>query len=169
MIDARQERLDWTLITNEPINVFEDAYRVVGWYECRWIIEKYHKGMKTGCRVESLQFTSDDRLQPTIALISVVTLTLLSLRQASRRADAKTRPARMVIDESYVEILSLWRHKTIKRNWTVHEFYMALAHPGGHQNRKHDHPPGWQVIWEGWKELLPMTIGYQAAKKCDNT
>jgi hypothetical protein len=107
MIDARQERLDWTLITNEPINVFEDAYRVVGWYECRWIIEEYHKGMKTGCRVESLQFTSDDRLQPTIALISVVTLTLLSLRQASRRADAKTRPARMVIDESYVEILSL--------------------------------------------------------------
>jgi hypothetical protein len=45
----------------------------------------------------------------------------------------------------------------------VHEFYMALARLGGHQNRKGDHPPGWQVIWEGWKELVPMVIGYEVA------
>jgi len=159
-----QERLEWTLLTNEPVRSFEDAYRVVGWYECRWIIEEYHKGMKTGCRVESPQFTSEDRLQPAIALLSVVALTLLQLRQASRRADAKTRKATTVIGESYVEVLSLWRHKEIRRDWTVHEFYYALARLGGHQNRKHDHPPGWQVLWEGWKELLPMVLGYNVAK-----
>jgi hypothetical protein len=50
----------------------------------------------------------------------------------------------------------LWRHKKVKLDWMVHDFYYALARLGGHQNRKHDHPPGWQVIWEGWKELLPM-------------
>ncbi len=159
-----QERLEWVLITNEPVRSFDDAYRVVGWYECRWIIEEYHKGMKTGCRIEGLQFTSEDRLQPAIALLSVVTLTLLQLRQASRRPDAKTRKATSVIGVSYVEVLSMWRHKKIKRDWTVHDFYYALARLGGHQNRKHDHPPGWQVIWEGWKELLPMVIGYNVAK-----
>jgi len=159
-----QERLEWTLITNEPVRSFADAYRVVGWYECRWIIEEYHKGMKTGCRVESPQFTSESRLQPAIALLSVVTLTLLQLRQASRRPDAKTRKATTVISASYVEVLSMWRHKKITRDWTVHDFYFALARLGGHQNRKHDHPPGWQVIWEGWKELLPMVIGYDVAK-----
>jgi hypothetical protein len=168
-----QERLEWMLLTNEPVRSFEDAYRVVGWYECRWIIEEYHKGMKTGCRVESPQFTSEDRLQPAIALLSVVTLTLLQLRQASRRPDATTRKATTVIGVSYVEVLSLWRHKKIKRDWTVHEFYYALARLGGHQNRKHDHPPGWQVIWEGWKELLPMVLGYDVAKskykKCGQT
>lgn len=159
-----QERLEWMLLTNEPVRSFDDAYRVVGWYECRWIIEEYHKGMKTGCCVESPQFTSEDRLQPAIALLSVVTLTLLQLRQASRRPDAKTRKATTVIGESYVEVLSLWRHKKIQRDWTVHDFYYALARLGGHQNRKHDHPPGWQVIWEGWKELLPMVLGYDVAK-----
>ena len=46
-----QERLEWTLLTNHPIETFEDAYQVVGWYG-RWIIEEYHKGMKTGCRIE---------------------------------------------------------------------------------------------------------------------
>jgi hypothetical protein len=159
-----QERLEWVLLTNEPVRSFADAYRVVGWYECRWIIEEYHKGVKTGCRIESPQFTSEDRLQPAIALLSVVTLTLLQLRDASRRPDAKTRRATTVISPLYVEVLSLWRHKKVKLDWTVHDFYYALARLGGHQNRKHDHPPGWQVIWEGWKELLPMVTGYDVAK-----
>jgi len=159
-----QERLEWMLLTNEPVRSFADAYRVVGWYECRWIIEEYHKGMKTGCRVESPQFTSEDRLQPAIALLSVVTLTLLQLRDASRRPDAKTRRAMTAISPLYVEVLSLWRHKRVKLDWSVHDFYYALARLGGHQNRKHDHPPGWQVIWEGWKELLPMVTGYDVAK-----
>jgi hypothetical protein len=34
--------LEWFLLTNEPVTTFEDAYRVVGWYECRWIIETNH-------------------------------------------------------------------------------------------------------------------------------
>ena len=165
-----QERLEWVLLTNEPIRSFVDAYRVVGWYECRWIIEEYHKGMKTGCRIESPQFTAEDRLQPAIAVLSVVTLTLLQLRDASRRSDAKTRAAKTIISPLYVEVLSLWRHKQVKLDWTVHDFYYALARLGGHQNRKNDHRPGWQVIWEGWKELLPMVTGYDAAqhqyKKC---
>lgn len=168
-----QERLEWILMTNEPVECFESAYRVVGWYECRWIIEEYHKGMKTGCRTEDLQFTSEDRLQPTIALLSVITLTLLQWRQASRRPDAKTRKATTVIDRSYVEVLSMWRHKKINTDWTVHDFYYALARLGGHQNRKNDHPPGWQVLWEGWKELLPMAVGYDVARtksqKCGET
>lgn len=159
-----QERLEWILITNELVYSFEDAYRVVGWYECRWIIEEYHKGLKTGCRIESPQFTSEERLQPAIAVLSVVTLTLLQLRDASRRPDATTRRATTVISPLYVEVLSLWRHKKVKLDWTVHDFYYALARLGGHQNRKHDHRPGWQVIWEGWKELLPMVTGYDVAK-----
>jgi hypothetical protein len=159
-----QERLEWFLITNEPVWTFEDGYRVVGWYECRWIVEEYHKGLKTGCRIESPQFTSEDRLEPTIAVLSVVTLTLLQLRDASRRPDAKTRKATTVISPLYVEVLSLWRHKQVKLDWTVHDFYYALARLGGHQNRKNDHPPGWQVLWEGWKELLPMVTGYDVAK-----
>ena len=159
-----QERLEWILLTNEPINSFTAAYRVVGWYECRWIIEEFHKGMKTGCRVESPQFTREERLQPAIALLSIVTLTLLQLRDASRRPEAKTCTATEVISESYIEVLSMWRHKQVRLDWTVHEFYYALARLGGHQNRKHDHPPGCQVLWEGWKELLPMITGYNVAK-----
>ena len=164
-----QERLEWFLLTNEPVSTFEDAYRVVGWYECRWIIEEYHKGMKTGCRIESPQFTTEARLQPAIALISVITLTLLSMRDASRRPDAKERKARQIISADYIAVLSAWRHGKIKKDWSIHDFYFALARLGGHQNRKNDHPPGWQVLWEGWKELQAMLCGadvIKTLKKC---
>jgi hypothetical protein len=167
-----EERLEWFLLTNEPLRTFEDAYRVVGWYECRWIIEEYHKGMKTGCKIESPQFTMEESLQPAIALISIVTLTLLSMRDASRRTNAKQRKATEIISKDYVAVLSVWRHGAIKANWSIHEFYYALARLGGHQNRKNDHPPGWQVLWEGWKELQAMLCGYDAMKtikRCGNT
>jgi hypothetical protein len=39
---AGEERLEWFLLTNEPVLDFDDAYRVVGWYECRWIVETNH-------------------------------------------------------------------------------------------------------------------------------
>lgn len=164
-----QERLEWFLITNEPVLTFEDAYRVVGWYECRWIIEEYHKGTKTGCKIESPQFTTEERLQPAIALLSIVTLTLLAMRDASRRPDAKTRKATEIISHDYVTVLSGWRHGTVRIDWSIHDFYYALARLGGHQNRKNDHAPGWQTIWEGWKELQAMVCGADVAyllEKC---
>lgn len=161
---AGQERLEWILLTNERVASFTAAYRVVGWYECRWIVEEFHKAMKTGCRVESPQFTSEDRLQPCIALLSIVAITLLQLRDASRRWDAKERAATEVVSPTYVEVLSHWRHKKVKLDWSVHDFFYALARLGGHLNRKNDSQPGWQVLWEGWKELLPMANGYDIAK-----
>lgn len=160
-----QERLEWFLITNEPVECFADAYRVVGWYECRWIVEEYHKGKKTGCQIESPQFTSEARLQPAIALLSIVTLTLLSMRDASRRKDANIRPVTDLIDADYVAVLSAWRHGQIRKDWSIHDFYYALARLGGHQNRRRDHPPGWQTIWNGWADLQAMVTGVDAMKQ----
>ena len=162
---AGQKRLEWFLLTNHPVRTFEEAYQVVSWYERRWIIEEYHKGLKTGCQIESPQFTAEERLEPAIALISIVTLTLLSLRDAGRRADAKQRKATEVINRDYVEVLSLWRHGKARFDWTLHEFVWAMARLGGHQNRKNDHPPGWQILWRGWTELQAMICGFDAAKQ----
>jgi hypothetical protein len=163
-----EKPIEWLLLTNEPVSTLADAQRVVEWYERRWIIEEYHKGMKTGCGIEDLQFTAVERLEPAIALLSAVALTLLNLRDASRRPDAHTRRATTVVAEEYVEVLSLWRHRKIRLGWTIHDFFYALARLGGHQNRKRDHRPGWLVLWRGWSKLQLMLDGYHAAqhKKC---
>ena len=151
------EPLEWILLTNVPVVTRADALERVGWYEARWVVEEFHKAMKTGCGVETLQLTAEDRLQPAIAIVSVVATHLLNLRDASRRADAATRPATALFAASWVRILSLWRYREVRLDLTVHEFFHALARMGGHQNRKHDHPPGWLVLWRGWTKLQAMT------------
>ncbi len=154
--------LEWILVTNVPTTTNAEADTRVTWYESRWVIEEYHKAKKTGCGIETLQFTSSQALEPMIALLSVVAITLLNLREASRRPDAKERPATDFVDAEYVEVLSAWRHDTVKPNWSVHDFFFALARLGGHQNRKNDRRPGWLVLWRGWMALQHMVAGATA-------
>ena len=73
---AGQKRLEWSLLTNHPVNTFDDVYKVVCRYEKRWVLEKYHKCLKTGMGIESFQFTSTDRLEPAIALTSIIAIAL---------------------------------------------------------------------------------------------
>lgn len=162
---AGEKPIEWLLLTNEPVSQFEEAWRVTTWYECRWIVEEYHKGMKTGCDVEELQFTAVERLQPAIALLSAVALTLLDLRDASRRDDAKTRAATTVVSHDYVAVLTAWWYGEVRPKISVHDFYYALARLGGHQNRTHDKRPGWLVLWRGWLKLQAMLDGYLAAQR----
>ena len=162
---AGEKAIEWMLLTNEPVRTIEDARRVIGWYERRWIVEEYHKAQKTGCRIEDMQFTTTARLEPAIALLSVLAVTLLNLRDASRRPDAKTRRATTILAADYVKVLSLWRYQEIRLDLTVHEFFYALGRLGGHQNRKSDHPPGWLVLYRGWTKLQAMLDGYDAANR----
>jgi hypothetical protein len=162
---SNEKPIEWLLLTNEVVQRFEDAWRVTGWYEGRWIVEEYHKGQKTGVGIEQLQFTATERLEPAIALLSAVALTLLDLRDASRRADAKTRPAVSIVNRDYVAVLTAWRYGSPRFNISVHEYYYALARLGGHQNRKHDKSPGWLVLWRGWMKLQAMLDGYLVAQR----
>jgi hypothetical protein len=161
----REKPIEWLLLTNEPVTTLDDAWRVIAWYERRWIIEEYHKAKKTGCQIEDLQFTSTQRLEPAIALLSVVAITLLNLRAAARQPDAKERQATELFAPEYVEVLSAWRYQTPRHDLTIHEFFFALARLGGHQNRKRDHRPGWLVLWRGWTKLQAMLEGYEAAQR----
>jgi hypothetical protein len=166
-----EDAIEWTLLTNEHVETFDDARRVIGWYERRWVVEEFHKAQKTGCRIEEMQFTTTARLEPAIALQSVVAVTLLNLREANRRADAQTRRADTLVSCDYVEVLSLKRYGQVRGDLTVHEFFLALARLGGHQNRKCDGNPGWLVLWRGWMKLQAMLDGYHAAqrKTCGKT
>jgi hypothetical protein len=169
-----EELLEWILMTNVAVEDVADARERIGWYQKRPIIEEYHKGMKTGCAIESMQFETIARLEPAIAVISAVTTTLLRLRDAARAADADTRPATEVIDAEYVGVLSDYYGKRLGPTPSVRKFYMHVARLGGHQNRKCDGMPGWITLWRGWMKLQSMVDGHRAAlssikSKCGKT
>lgn len=157
------EPLEWLLLTNVPVTTEADAWERVDWYGCRWVLEEYHKAQKTGCGIETLQFGSAQALEPMIALLAVIAVTLLKLRDAARRPDAKERRAEEVVDPRYVKVLSAGRLGQPKPDWSIHDFFMALARLGGHQNRKRDHRPGWVVLWKGWMALQHMVDGAESA------
>ena len=43
------ENIEWILFTRSPITSLEDALEIVTIYRHRWLIEEYHKCLKTGC------------------------------------------------------------------------------------------------------------------------
>jgi hypothetical protein len=159
-----EQPLEWILLTNGPIRTIEEARECIGGYERRWIVEEYHKGMKTGCGIESLQRENLARLEPAIALISAVATTLLRRRDAARAPDAETRPAAAVVDPVYVEVLAAHYGKRVGPRPMVKAFYMHVARLGGRQNRKGDGFPGWITLWRGWMKLQSMVDGCQAAR-----
>ena len=158
---AGVEPLEWLLLTNVAVEHFEHACQRVEWYARRWIIEEYHKCQKTGCDIQSPQFEYEARLQPVLAILSVVALWLLQLRDAGRAPDAESRPAREIVPQSHVEVLSAWRFQTVC-DLSVKQFLYALARLGGHQNRKRDGNPGWLTLWRGWTKLDLMVQGARA-------
>src|SRR5205814_1141637 len=78
------EPLEWVLLTDLPADTFDRASERVDWYERRPVVEDLHKGMKTGCGVETVQFEKPQHLEPYIALVSVAAAVLLGMRQAAR-------------------------------------------------------------------------------------
>jgi hypothetical protein len=160
---AGEKPLEWVLLTNVPTETFAQAAERAGWYARRPVIEEYHKGQKTGCGIELPQFTDESRLQPVIALLSVVAVQLLALRDAARRPEAEQRPAADLVPAEYVRVLSGWRWQgSPDRPTTAREFLLAVARLGGHLNRKSDGLPGWLTIWRGWMALHHMVLGARA-------
>lgn len=159
------EPLEWILLSNVSVETAEDARERVRWYESRFVIEEYHKGMKTGCGIEQLQLTQIRRLEPAIGVLSVLTTTLLDLRDAARAPDADTRPAIKVVSADYAEVLVKHYPQRLPGFVSVKAFYMHVARLGGHQNRKCDGFPGWLTLWRGWMKLESMVKGYRLAKR----
>ena len=42
---------------------------------------------------------------------------------------------------------------------------LLVAILGGYQNRKHDPPPGHQIMWRGYERMSIATLGYRLAEK----
>lgn len=141
----------WILLTSLPVKSFQDAWDIVEAYEHRWLIEEYHKVMKSGCGLEEHALKTADRLEPLIGLISVIGTRLLQLKLVGRnQPEAK---ATTHVPSSWMTCLKIARPKCNLTNMTVYGFFRELAKLGGFLARKGDGEPGWQTIWRGHQKL----------------
>ena len=161
------EPIQWILYTSLPVNTFAEAWQVVEYYESRWLIEEYHKALKTGCAVTRHELRTAKRLEALVGLLSVVAVRLLALKSVAR-TDAD-RPATQVVPALWLHMLKAAR-KNLRRvhDLTVYQFYRELAKLGGFLGRKHDGEPGWITIWRGWEKLNTLVRGAQLTQKIRN-
>ena len=157
------EQVEWVLLTSLPVASFDDAWRILGYYEKRWLIEEYHKALKTGCRVERRQLQSKEGLERITALLSVVAVRLLQLKSAARTNPAC--PARHLVPLPWIKMLLAVRKRSkLTVAMTIREFYREVAKLGGFLGRKSDGEPGWITIWRGWQKLYMFIHGAELAQ-----
>lgn len=150
-----QEPLNWYLLTSVKVTSFEDALNIIRWYKYRWIIEEYHKCIKTGCKVELKQLKSAFRIENFLAIAGIIAVKLLQIRDLMRVMPNEL--ASKVVDPLSLKMIKNY-HK-IQKDITVKEYYTLVAKIGGFLNRKSDGDPGWQTLWKGQLQLFWMVEG----------
>lgn len=154
-----QARLEWVLYSMLPVETLADALMVVGYYRLRWLIEEWHKAIKTGTRIRSRQLEDADRLKPLIGVSAVEAVRLIQIKTVARAEPE--RAAEEVVPRKYVRMLRVALKKKMEIK-TVRDFFRGVARLGGFLGRKRDGEPGWQTIWLGWEKLSLMIRGADA-------
>ena len=155
------EPLEWILLCDGPVTTLAQAQECALQYASRWLVEDFHKALKTGLGVERLQLKSAARLFPATAMMSVVALRLVGLREQVRRQPQ--RPADEAgLDKLTLAVLRRTAHHPIQ---TVADVALAIGRLGGHLNRHHDGLPGWQTLWRGMQILELLVDGVRLSRK----
>jgi hypothetical protein len=152
--------VQWVIHTSETVSTFEDAWRILEYYEARWAVEEFHKCLKTGCQLESRLYTQATSLEAVAGMFSVLAVRLLQLKSVARREP--NLAAEEIVPLTWLKMLRALRQKPI---YTVRDFFRHLAGLGGFLMRKRDGEPGWITIWRGLTKLLLCMRGARAERQ----
>jgi len=154
--------IHWVLLTSWPCGSEAEVMRVVKAYARRWLIEEYHKALKTGTGIEDSQLERAQRIEALLGILAVVAVRLLN-----RKLLATTRPEepvdRQEVGEATLAILEA-SFGLRPGGWTNRQVLRCIARLGGFIGRKGDGEPGWITIWRGWQRLEPMLQGFALAR-----
>lgn len=171
-IDAPEgeKPIHWVLLTSLPVTTIAEAQQIVTWYSYRWLIERFHFVLKSGCKMEDSQLRSEDRLERLLAVYSIVAWRLLRLTYQARITPDV--PCTAVLSEVEWQALYLFtqRSKRLpKQPPTLRQAVRWIAQLGGFLGRRGDGEPGVKVLWRGWTRLQDIVETYtllQSPQRC---
>lgn len=150
--------LEWRLLTNRDVPDLEAAATLIDWYRARWEIEIFFNTLKSGCRVESLQLASMERIERALALYLVVSWRIGQLMRLGRACpdwDAELLLSR----EEWQAAWILARKPVPQQTPTLREAVRMIARQGGFLGRKGDGEPGVKAIWNGLQKIAACVLG----------
>jgi len=156
--------IEWMLLTSLPIETYEAAQSVIGWYCARWEIEIYFRVLKQGCQIEALKLETDKRLLNCIGIYLVIAWRIHTITMQSRE-----RPdicCNILFSEQEWKTIYLMqkKKKPPTKPPTLREISRMLAQLGGFLARKGDGEPGVKNIWRGYRALKNYVDALELAK-----
>lgn len=161
-----KDGIHWKLLTTLTINNAEQAKQCMRWYSYRWLIERFHYVLKSGCGIEALQLKKVESLMKAVAVYSLAAFNIMQLTYQSRQTPEISCEA--VLKRRQWEALYMLKFKTSKlpkQTPTLQEATRWLAQMGGYLGRKSDGPPGLKTVWLGYESLLQAVALYEIINK----
>lgn len=148
---AGEEAVHWLVLTSLATPTVEQAQQIVTWYTYRWLIERFHYVLKSGCKLEERQLREEKRLERLLAVYSLVAWKLLWLTYLARQTPDV--PCTVSLQPFEWQALYAFIHRTQRLPTappTLHQAVRWIAQLGGFLGRKGDGEPGVKVLWRGW-------------------
>lgn len=153
--------ISWLLLTSRPVATLEEALRILDLYRRRWDIEVFHRVLKTGCRVESVQLKDTAAAIKALAIYTVIAWRILYLTRLGR--ECPDLPCGCVFEEAeWKAACAVVKRPAEAGEPTLAEFTRILGKLGGHLGRKGDGPPGPRSIWQGLSRARDFALAWQA-------
>ena len=156
--------LHWRLVTTVKVSQLEEAIERLRWYEKRWVIEEFHRVLKSGCGAEKRQLESVERLEKILMLDMIVAWKILEMRRMTREEPAASAESRL--DAIEVTVIKKILKRQSEEPLTISEAVRAIAKLGGFLGRKADGEPGVTTIWRGFQRLEQLIEGYTLHELC---
>ena len=159
-----EEAVQWHLLTSMEVGSAAAAKEVVRHYLQRWKVEEFFRVLKSGCRVEQLAFRTAGRLQRAIAIKSVIAWRLMVMTLLGRQVP-DCDPGLMFSEHELAFLAIHAREWGLPAPASLGAAVQLVAHLGGYRARKHDPPPGNQLMWYGYDRLSGMALAYRLIDK----
>lgn len=164
---AGEKPIEWLLLTSYPVTK-DSVKEIVNWYLCRWQIEVYFKILKSGCRVEALQFGTYESTRNCVALYMIVAWRILYITIIARHYPESE--CSLIFDENeWQAVYAIGKNKRPpKKPPKLEEMINMIAGLGGYLGRKGDDPPGPKIMWIGMQRVRDYAIAWKAFKRLSN-
>lgn len=156
-----QKPLHWTLLTSCKVDTLEQAFEIISWYKSRWLIETFHLVLKSGFSVEKSQLETEQRLERSLTLYSILAWRVLYIMTISRTCP--DLPCTKIMTED--EWKALWTYQgttQIKMPTTpptIAQATQRIVRLAGFQQSK-DTDPGAKTFWSALQSLQLIADAY---------